>query len=325
MESIFSVWPYMTENKKYGNLFVVRSPLKRFSCLVLLCAVLTLGGCSGFDLPSLPDIPGFGDDDKSEGAEKDMKNEVSYLEEKRKSRGGVNPKNIFGKSLRSDTERMDRLERAVQDLRNEFDQAEPSIRRLTALEGEIQKLIKELKVLNNDTSGFTTPTAVKRNTSSQGIVGFGASPSVTKRANNAPASKATPVKPAPTKAPVKSYQKKSPPNIANGVASVFDVRVGEHPNRTRIVMDVSSTTGFNIDIDNNENIIIIELPQAGWTAAKSKNFAKSNFISSYRVESSESGHMMILQLKRDAKVVYKGDLKSNTGNSRRLVIDLGGV
>ncbi len=308
----------MTENKKYGKFTIACLPLKRFSCLVLLCAILALNGCSGFDLPDLPDLPGFGDDD--ENTEETMKDEISYTKEKRNPKRGFNPKNMFGKNLRSDSERMDRLERAVQDMRNEFDQAQPSIRRLTALEGEIQGLIKELKTLNNDGgTTFSTMRKTKR-TPPSGAVGFAAAPK-----NTAKRPKKPTVTPATAKPPVQTYQKKSPPNIGNGVASVFDVRVGEHPNRTRIVMDASSKTSFNIDIDNNENIAIIELPQAGWTTGTSKTFSKSNFISSYRVESSEKGYIMILQLKRNAKVVYKADLKSITGNSRRLVIDLGGV
>jgi hypothetical protein len=89
------------------------------------------------------------------------------------------------------------------------------------------------------------------------------------------------IPPAPVAmAPKSTYQRKSAPPLSNGQASVYDLRIGEHPGRTRLVMDVNSKTGFSVDIDNNENIAVIDLPESGWTASTSQALAKSNFISS---------------------------------------------
>jgi N-acetylmuramoyl-L-alanine amidase len=215
---------------------------------------------------------------------------------------GFNPKNIFGKNLRSDSDRLDRLERAVQDMRNDFNSVQPSIRRLMAIEGDIQNLITELEKLNADPSLATPPPRAKKV--------MNAKKTTMARSHKIPPSTAK-----------KSFVKKTPPPV-NGNASVYDVRIGEHPGKTRIVIDVNTKTGFNVDIDNNEHIMIIELPNANWATAMSRNFAKSPYISSYNVEASGNGHMAIFQLKRNARVGYKADLSGFQGSSRRLVIDV---
>lgn len=285
----------MAENKEYIGVTRACFPARWVSCLTLVCALFALNACSALDF-----LEKGKDKTELEKKHDKMKEEISYLDEK-KPKHKFNPKNMFGSSLRSDEERIDRLERAVQDMRNEFESVKPSIKRLTALEGDIQRLVHELKQIN-DEEDYTPATSSYK----------------------APQKKAASRTYTPAKSTAKSsYQKKSPP-ASNGKASVYDVRVGEHPGRTRIVMDVSAKTKFSVDIDNSENIMIIELPNAGWSTSNSKNFAKSNFISSYKVESSNGGHILILQLKRNAKVTYKGDL-AGKGSSRRLVIDLQGA
>ena len=296
----FSVWPFMIGNDITSHKAIKRSSLKRFSYAIFACAFLTLSGCSGFQFPNI-----FSSKSKAETA---LKDEVAYIEEKRKEAKSevvktANPKNLFGSSLRSDEERINRLERAVQDMRNEFDSVQPSIRRLSALEGEIQTLIRELRTLN----GTEAP-----------VVASAPQPRP-QQLNNAPAPRYQP----PANTVRKTFQKKTPPAMT-GKATVYDLRVGEHPNKTRIVMDSNAKTGFSIDVDNGERIAVIDLPNAGWSATKAKSFARSKFISSYNVESSGNGHILILKLKRNVRVSYKDDLKGTTSASRRMVIDLAG-
>lgn len=300
----------MTESNALRNYKQAFLPVRRFSCLVLLCSVFIISGC-GYKPPGFSKLPFFnGKTDKAEKARQKL------IKDKLKN-GTSSPKNMFGRSLKNEKERLDRLERAVQDMRNEFDRVEPSITRLMGLESEIQTLIRELQQINEEGS-LPVMTLEKPQ------------PIIPKQMAAKPQTPAKPVKPIATSSPKspkpskKSYQKKTPPPVSNGRASIYDIRIGEHPNRTRIVMDSNAKTGFNVDIDNNEKIAVIDLPQAAWSAAKSKSLAKSNFVKSYSVESSGEGHILILQLKRNAKVTYKDDLKSTTDNSRRLVLDLSG-
>ncbi len=216
-----------------------------------------------------------------------------------------NPKNIFGKDLQNDSARIDRLERAVQDMRNDFNLVEPSIRRLMVIENDMQRLVAELEKLNASNSGAASNNLNRRSASTPR-----ASSSTKKSMAAAPSSSM-------------GFVKKSAPPVS-GKPAIYDLRVGEHSDKTRIVMDVNSKTDFSVDIDNNERIMIVNLPNADWSARTSQAFAKSPFISSYKVEPSDNGNLVVFQLKKNAKVGYKADLKGFEGTSRRLVLDITG-
>lgn len=212
---------------------------------------------------------------------------------------GLNPKNLFGKNLKSDAQRLDRLERAMQDLRSEFDSVKPSINRLMAIEADIQDLVGELQRLSNQ-------------------------PKITANQNAmaAPTGNVPPVmKPATTPKAAKPVQTKQPPPVTDGKANVYDVRVGEHPGKTRIVLDTNAKTSFSIDIDNNEKIMVVDLPTAQWSAATSKTL-NSKTLGSYRVEDSENGSLLIFQLKKNAQVLSQSEIPGAGGKGQRIVIDL---
>ncbi len=231
----------------------------------------------------------------------------------------LNPKNMFSHNLRSDSERLDRLERAVQDMRNQFDSVTPSIKRLMAVEGDIQNLLVELKKLSNDPS-MAQPAYAPAPVASIPQTAIAPPQKITPPQQVSPAPRA----PQPTQAKVASIKqyRKSPPPVQGGKATIYDIRVGEHTGKTRIVLDTNNKTDFKVDIDNSEKIMIIDLPSATWGAATSQSFRKSGFLSSYKVEKTDQGSMLILQLKKSAKIGYKSDLKGTSGTSRRIVIDL---
>ncbi len=210
-------------------------------------------------------------------------------------------KNMFANSLRTDNERLDRLERSVQSLRNDFDTVQPSIRRLMAIESDIQELIGELRDLSAEPSRMTNNIAPNT--------------VVVQSPMAAPKAK----KPISKKS---SYQRKSAPPVQGGMATIFDVRSGEHPGKSRLVLDSNANAAYTIDIDNNENVMVVDLPNTLWTAPTSKDFAKSSIISSYTVEKSDAGNLLIIQLKKNAKVGYKAVLPSNSGAGKRIVIDV---
>lgn len=224
-----------------------------------------------------------------------------------------NNKNIFSQNLKSDGVRLDRLERAVQDMRNDFDNVSPAIRRLMAIEGEMQTLISELKKVNEGVSAPAPVVSTPQNIINTKPIGQKTPPVA---ATPAPAPKAE------VKAPPKIETKTPPP--VTGQAAIYDVRVGEHPGKTRIVMDVNSKAEFSVDIDNSEKIMIVEFPKAGWSANTARNFAGSPYIASYKAEAAGDGTLVIFQLKQAAKVAYKDDLKGASGTSRRVVIDVAG-
>jgi hypothetical protein len=100
------------------------------------------------------------------------------------------------------------------------------------------------------------------------------------------------------------------------------MRVGEHPGKLRIVLDIRGRTPYTADLDNNEKILVVELPKAAWTAERQKNFTDNPLISSYRTEAMEDGGtMLILQLKSASSIGYKAAIDNPDGGSR-IVIDL---
>jgi hypothetical protein len=224
-----------------------------------------------------------------------------------------NPKNIFARSLRSDKERLDRLERAMQDLRNEFDSVRPSIRRLMGVEGDIQRLVNELRTLARDPALTQVRRAPKPAPAA-------VQPQVITRA---PTSFVAPTIAPQVIAPKTNFQSKSPPPMTSGKPTVFDVRIGEHPGKTRIVLDTNAKADFNVDIDNNENIMVVDMPSANWTAASARNFAKAPYISSYKAEQSGNGYLLVLQLKRNVSLASKSDI-GGTNGGRRIVLDITG-
>lgn len=317
-----------------------RSQASKLCGVVLLSSALLLSACDSQEIV-WPEIPGLPDFNKSE----EMAESTSHMKKTpvpsatkvpsappppmtgtipvapSEKQLGYNPKNIFGKSLRSDSERLDRLERAVQDMRNEFDTVRPSIRRLMAVESDIQSLIGELQQLSRNPSAMAPAPAQMNKPMNKSM---NQPQVITPQGNSAAITPVRAPKPMPAVTPKtqKTFQTKTPPPVTGGQATVYDVRVGEHTGKSRIVLDVNTTTPFNVDVDNNEKIMIVELPQANWTAVQSRNFGKSPIVSSFAVEPSGNGHILIFQLKKAANVIYQDDIGAFRGSGRRIVIDL---
>lgn len=288
----------MTKNILLKLLLHPRSYPRVLSGAVLVGLLLTLSACSdGFKIPgAAPEEHGR------------IISKSHMAPSKREAIKNANNKNLFGESLRSDSDRLGRLERALQDMRHDFDKISPSIRRLMAIEGDIQNLITELEKLTDNPKLATPkprplPTYTLR------------APKPKKYTAPRQVVKATPARPTPVS---------SAPAVQNGKASVYNVRVGEHPGKTRIVLDVNAKTAFSVDIDNSERIMTVDLSNATWGTATAKNFRNSPYVSSYTVESTGNGSLLIFQLKQHAKITYKDDLKSLSGSGRRLVIDVAG-
>lgn len=264
---------------------------------------------------------------------------------------GVNTA-LFAEKVSNEDARMDRLENAVQELRNDFDNMAPSIVRLVAIEGDIQNLIKQLEVLTNggtpseimpiEESALDEPVQVDGSQTPlpEGpLVSPDAPPSdtgdtpdplppvpllsqappaqeaSTETASGAPAAPETPPPPVAN----------GPPAIpAAGGLAVEAIRIGQHPGKTRIVLDVSGKTTYTADLDNDEKILVIELPDAAWNTDVQKDIADNPMIASYRTEKRADGKgtMLILQLKGTTSIGYKGVMDNENGKGQRIIIDL---
>lgn len=265
---------------------------------------------------------------------------------------------LFSQRMSDEADRIDRLENAVQELRNDFDSMAPAIVRLVAIEGDIQALIQQLEAITGTSNNqpyddtYNTPIypeasnlppipqdipADENAASQQAALAPITTPSGPIAQEQAefddgspydPAGESLPpVAPAPSAAatpppaaPMQAPQVITPPAVT--ASSVMDIRIGEHPGKTRIVLDVRGKTGFTADLDNQEKIMVVELTEAGWSAAAQKTLSASPLIASYRIEALDNGGtLLIVQLKKSAAISYKGAM-DDPGKGQRLIIDL---
>ena len=53
---------------------------------------------------------------------------------------------------------------------------------------------------------------------------------------------------------------------ANGSAQVTDIRVGNHKNKTRLVLDVTKPVDLRYEVSADGNAVFIDLPRIKWSA-----------------------------------------------------------
>lgn len=149
----------------------------------------------------------------------------------------------------------------------------------------------------------------------------------------------TPVPVAPPKAPEKAPAKPEPkvekpkaepvkaeapkPAVA-GKKTVQDLRIGEKPAFSRLVLDLGQPVKITYDIDNDEKILLIDIPGFAWDAAKTKTFPKSLLIASYQVQTDDKGSHLVVQLRKAAKVANYSTIEATGGKLPRAVLDIAG-
>lgn len=262
---------------------------------------------------------------------------------------------LFAESMRNDDDRFARLEKEVQTIRNEFDHVSPSVNRLVAIEADIQNLVSQLEVLlqQEGSAGTAAPVPeiapadvqpVTQNQVEQLIntqAGATAEPLSLQQqqvqAAPTPAPAAPPVvappptpvappvaaapapqpvpQPAPTPAP-------APATVAG--ASLTSIRVGDHPGKTRIVMETSERIKYTADIDNNEHILMVSF-EKGQPAIDVASLAiKSGLVKSVSSTVQEGkGFVLAFTLIGSSSVISQDILEPGAESPRyRVYIDL---
>jgi hypothetical protein len=268
---------------------------------------------------------------------------------------GVDLQQLLAVDITDPIERIKRLENAVIEMRRDFDAVLPSIVHLVAVEQDMQNLSKQLGTLlqNEPQSDAAAPggeEAVARPLSPPGPTPGTASPVPLAAIPVSPVvatpAAATPAPPNPSPEPVAPQTKPPVPAPAlippapapapkassggkaeetkNTGLHVRTLRIGEHPDKTRLVLDASGPAAYQADLDNDENLLIVELPGAGWAGTKEGSSAKSPLIKSWSVQPLENGkgNRLIIQLKKAALIISQSTLPPGNGNPFKIVIDL---
>jgi hypothetical protein len=120
--------------------------------------------------------------------------------------------------------------------------------------------------------------------------------------------------------PPSSY---APPPTFTGTGAITGMRVGAHPDKIRIVFDVTSKMPFKADLDNNEHLLLVEIPGASWQAPASvQSFGNTPLLGNFKAEPFNNGTRAVFQLKGNTSIIYQRILPALSGGGQRIIIDL---
>ncbi len=217
-------------------------------------------------------------------------------------------------------ERLARLEAAVMDMRTDMDRLVPVLSKLGQAERELRA------VLNNISSGnkgvVLEPVSVRVRADSYNNV----EPSSGSRDAYGVVDVEENTEPVEV-AYMMAGIEPTAGNTQQKQEVIKNIRFGEHSEKTRIVLDVSGKIDYETDLDNDEGLLIINLPNAEWKNDKEKIIKNSSVIYSYDVQKTDKGSRLIFDLKKKAKIKMSSLFPPLKDGSKgyRVVIDIGGV
>jgi N-acetylmuramoyl-L-alanine amidase len=112
--------------------------------------------------------------------------------------------------------------------------------------------------------------------------------------------------------------------VLNGPAAASDVkslRLGVHPDHTRLVVDLSTPTEFRIDEDKGGNVIVIELAQASAGRDLPRALAGQGLVRSVALEPRGKGLAILVSLAAGSKVGDYNFLASSGSAPPRVFVD----
>lgn len=239
---------------------------------------------------------------------------------------------LFTEPVADDSARMQRIEEAVQTLRNDLDTLVPSMVRLVAVEKDMKDLVQQLQTLTDVNVEEVSAENINQ-ISDEGVVrgtesvrvgqtaladGATSSSSVTPEA----ASKGKP--PEGAASPYSESQAsalQAPVDIKPSTPSLGEVRgvrLGDHMDKTRIVLDVSAKVAAEAAVSANGKQLIVSLPGLSWTGKASWEADRSQLVSGWRFADGK----LYVDLLYKSSVKGQSTLPPNGTPNYRLVIDL---
>lgn len=117
-------------------------------------------------------------------------------------------------------------------------------------------------------------------------------------------------------------EKKAEASNSNELA-VTSVRIGEQGKETtRIVLDTTKSAELRYDLDNGEGLLVIDVPNAKWSATDSSVLKKSPMVKSFHASSDEAGSHLVIELKQTAKVTATARLTPSGASGHRVYVDV---
>ncbi len=257
---------------------------------------------------------------------------------------------LFNQPLSSDSARITRLEHAVQTLSDDINTMAPTVVRMVAIEGDVKGLVKQLQTLTNQnqqSASGTIPTEQQPESPPasaggkkipEGDVAKGTEPAKADEAKAGPVASSSLVTPeaaskgqlppkgaaspiskskAKLSKPIALTAPKAPP--ANAVSgSVVNMRIGDWPHKTRLVLDVTAKIPVKMRMINHNKTLVIDLAYLRWGGRDVWASDHTQLITDGHVKDGR----LYVNLKRAS--TYKSLILSPSRSDKnfRLVIDL---
>src|SRR5262249_55779223 len=116
------------------------------------------------------------------------------------------------------------------------------------------------------------------------------------------------------------------PAGASTAADVINIRLGVHPDHTRVVLDLSASAKYRIEPQTDPQRVVITLEDAGFRLTSGELPSGHGLIKAIRIEPGAGlGSRMILELTESARVGQSQVLQASDSAPARIFIDLQSV
>lgn len=210
---------------------------------------------------------------------------------------GLKLESLFSEEIKDADERMKRLENAHLDFRKEYEQIKPAILRLAAIESDLQTLMREL-------NGFVEQQAQAAPVES---VEEEAEETLTE------ADKETaPEEPAPPPPPQEAFE-----------SQLKGIRIGNHPDKVRIVLDIKGLIAKTVTLADNALSVELQATDLDPALKTEQSLQKNALLDSYAVMQEGAVAKLTFTLRQSTQIMGQEALEPKSpAELSRLVFDL---
>lgn len=236
--------------------------------------------------------------------------------------------------------RIERLETALNDIRNSMEKMMPAITRLANIEVELQRMIaggSPAALANISPAAGQDSRGDFRKVSRQALIEEYRRESATNGHNKGTAGNqyaasvpqsVTPTAPQPVVSAAETYEATANRDRQQFDSHVQRFRVGTYPDKTRFVLDTSGQPDFVYALRDNGRLLMVDLPGTGWDTERFfTETVPSSLIASYTVQKigkDGAGTRLLVKLKEPARVLWAETLPpaGDGQQDHRVVFDL---
>lgn len=113
--------------------------------------------------------------------------------------------------------------------------------------------------------------------------------------------------------------------VSSKTVRVTKVRAGSHPDKTRVVIEVTRATNYKVAIDHIRQVLRVKISNARSSLDVKGVLSGNRLLGSYVMRSLNDGSILLeMRLKSSARIIDTMLLRPNTSSQHRIVVDLKG-